>query len=44
MPNLREVVAAGLKQNGYSGLHDDGDCGCVLEDLMPCDEPTLMEL
>lgn len=25
-----------LEQNGYGGLYDD-DCGCSLDDLMPCD-------
>lgn len=33
-----EMVRIYLEQNGYDGLCEkDGVCGCVLEDLMPCD-------
>lgn len=40
--NVREIVIAYLKQNGYSGLYlseDYGDgCGCPIGDLAPCGE------
>lgn len=40
MPDVREIVTAWLKTNGYDGLCNvDFECGCRIEDLMPCDEP-----
>jgi hypothetical protein len=33
--NVKEIVLQWLKANGYDGLFID-DCGCVLDDLMPC--------
>jgi hypothetical protein len=42
--NIRKIVEAWLKADGYDGLCDlDCDyegCGCLLDDLMPCDEPS----
>jgi len=30
-----------LSENGFDGLINDfGDCGCFLDDLMPCDSET----
>jgi len=34
---VREQVRAKLKAEGYSGLYCDGECGCTIDDLMPCD-------
>lgn len=32
-----DMVRDYLERNGYDGLVDDGrECGCCLEDLMPC--------
>ncbi len=37
---VEETVAQWLTDRGYSGLYaDDGECGCTLEDLSPCDGP-----
>ena len=37
-PNIREIVEAWLKENGYDGLVNDEGCGCGLgQDFMPCD-------
>lgn len=36
--NIEEIVKAWLEANGYDGLAND-ECGCDLDDLMPCDEP-----
>ena len=38
--NVREILRHWLKANGYDGLGCfDGDpCGCVLDDLISCDE------
>ena len=33
---VREIVAQWLRDHGYDGLYHDGDCGCLLDDLMPC--------
>jgi len=38
-PDVWRIVAAWIKQHGYDGLHNDG-CGCALDDLMPCSEPS----
>lgn len=38
---LREIVKNYLEQNGFGGLfNSDGECGCELPDLMPCDQPS----
>lgn len=37
---LIQIVRKYLKTNGYDGLYNsDGQCGCKLSDLMPCDNP-----
>jgi len=38
--NIREIVEAWLKKNGYDGLVGES-CGCQIEDLMPCGEPLI---
>lgn len=35
--NVREIIAKYLKDNGFDGLYSPGECGCKLDDLMPCD-------
>ncbi len=44
-PTLAAIAAAWLKANGYDGLCPalewHCDCGCGLDDLMPCDEPGI---
>lgn len=35
-PNAKEILADWLKANGYGGLFSEGDCGCSIDDLMPC--------
>lgn len=43
---LKDIVAATLREMGADGLyywecHDGSDeCGCKLDDLMPCSEPS----
>ncbi len=32
---VHDIVAQYLVDNGYDGLYTD-DCGCLLDDLMPC--------
>lgn len=31
-----EIVAEHLRANGYTGLRNEGECGCELGDLAPC--------
>ncbi len=35
--NVKEIVIAYLKVNGYDGLCGD-ECGCQLDDLVCCEE------
>ena len=39
--NLKELTIESLKAKGLNGLQNfDGDgCACVIDDLMPCDNP-----
>ena len=37
--NVKEIVQVFLKLNKYDGLYNvDYECGCEINDLMPCDE------
>lgn len=38
--NLREFVAQKFQTDGFDGLFLEDGCGCRLDDLMPCDEPS----
>ena len=36
--NVKEIVIAYLKANGFDGLYNEiGECGCGCDELMPCD-------
>ena len=35
---LREIAAEWLKEHGFDGLYS-GQCGCRINDLIPCDGP-----
>lgn len=46
-PDVRQIVTAYLRLEGYDGLYADEDadpdgCACVLDDLMPCDGYGMM--
>ena len=37
---VRDIVTEWLAANGYDGLvSGDTECGCKLNDLVPCDSP-----
>jgi hypothetical protein len=39
-PTVKSIVERWLKENGYDGLYTgNGECGCRLGDLIPCDSP-----
>lgn len=39
---IKEIVRQWLEANGYDGLcESEVECGCPLDDFMPCDEPHL---
>lgn len=39
--DLHEIVKEWLVENGYDGLcHSDSECGCSVDDFMPCSEPN----
>jgi len=33
---VKEIVELYLKSNGYDGLFNPGECGCLINDLVPC--------
>lgn len=33
---VKDIIKKYLQDNDYQGLYHPGDCGCNLEDLMPC--------
>lgn len=36
--NVKEIVEKYLRENQLEGLfNSDGECGCLLDDLCPCD-------
>lgn len=35
--NIKEILTEYLAANGYGGLYHD-ECGCFIEDIMPCGE------
>jgi len=38
--DLLAIAREWLYNNGYDGLYDEYECGCELEDLMPCGRPN----
>jgi len=40
---VKEIIKKHLIDNGYDGLYDSQqgcDCGCMIDDLIPCDGPS----
>ena len=37
---ISDIVRWYLKENGYDGLYYE-ECGCEIDDLFPCGEPSL---
>ena len=40
--NVKEIVVKYLKENGYEGLFEPGECACLVDDLMPCEASSLL--
>jgi len=41
---IRELLTEALKANDFDGLyHSEIECGCVIEDLFPCENPDWEE-
>ena len=40
--NVKEIVEKYLKEYGYDGLYEPGECACVTADLMPCDSEAAL--
>ena len=39
MNDVKQIIEDYLKSQGYDGLYNsDGECGCEMSDLFPCDE------
>lgn len=39
---VKSIIEKYLRDNGYDGLYsDDYECGCEVDDLMPCEEPGI---
>lgn len=36
--DVKEIVEKYLRDNGYDGLVDPGNCSCAIGDLAPCGE------
>ena len=37
-PTVGEILVDWLKKHGYDGLFHSPECGCILENFMPCCE------
>lgn len=41
--DIYDILKDWLKKNGYDGLcYPEEECGCLLEDLAPCIQPSLL--
>ena len=40
---VKEILIEWLLKWGYSGLWNEDECGCGVEDLMPCDRESIQD-
>ncbi len=41
--NVKEIIQKYLKANEFDGLFEDGECGCLIDDLAPCGSDALLD-
>jgi len=35
---VRDIIQGWLRDNGFDGLFNPGECACLIADLMPCED------
>jgi len=34
---VKEIIKTYLREHGYDGLYNNGECGCEIDDIGPCE-------
>lgn len=38
---VKDIIKKYLKDNGYDGLYNSGECACLVNELAPCDSADI---